>query len=84
MQGGDVGPQRLPRGRLIQHEGRRLGDVERVLRYAHAAERHDGQRRRFRDPARDGQIHAVLDQLFGEQVAERVGGEAAQETGGLT
>ena len=36
------------------------------------------------DPVRDGQLHPVLGQLPGEDLAERVGGEAAQETCGLT
>ena len=36
------------------------------------------------DPAGNGQLHSVLGQLPGEDLAERVSGEAAQEARGLT
>ena len=51
--------------------------------YALAVERHDGQRRRFRYRVGQRQLHAILGQLRGEELAERVGGEVTQEAAGL-
>ena len=66
VQGRHVGLQCLPCGGLIQHEGRRLGDMEPVLGYALAVERHDGQRRRLWNRIGQGQLYPVLDQLRDE------------------